>query len=336
MEHAREEAATQETAAPAGAPAPGALPALGPLTPAGVTALQRTIGNAAVGGLMRQRRLQREPTAEQQAEAHKQWQRRADASRLISKHNFLGIPAWLRVDALATELLDRLPADWELAIECIAQLVQGHQDNDLAVALCKNASDEKLKAIAADAGGAKLMFRIVVSMQGLTTSDAEKAQLYRAMTAITRSRGGVPMTIEVITFRSGFKPLDSLGEMWFGAGAKGHTAVIVADLVYSFDERGWVMEGSKGEYMGRNTHRDAIGQVLKVPADDAVAIQDGLNKSIGRGVYFFSGLVCTDATALSLVKVLGALDAKSNPQKFADMLAASGHVDSTNTYAKTP
>jgi hypothetical protein len=49
----------------------------------------------------------------------------------------------------------------------------------------------------------------------------------------------------VITFRSGFKPLDALGEWWFDKGAKGHTAVIVADLVYSFDERGWVMEGSK-------------------------------------------------------------------------------------------
>ena len=112
--------------------------------------------------------------------------------------------------------------------------------------------------------------------------------------------------------------------------------MIVADLVYSFDERGWVMEGSKAEYMGRNTHRDAIGQVLKVPPDDALTIQDGLNKSIGHGVYFFSGLVCTDASAKSLVKVLGEIDAKSNPQKFADMLAASGHVETTNTYAKKP
>jgi len=200
----------------------------------------------------------------------------------------------------------------------------------------KNASDDKLRQIAADPGGAKLMFRIVNTMQGLTTSEAEKAQLYRAMTAITRARGGTPMAVEVITFRSGFKPLDALGEWWFDKGAKGHTAVIVADLVYSFDERGWVMEGSKAEYMGRNTHRDAIGQVLKVPPDDALAIQDGLNKSIGHGVYFFSGLVCTDASAKSLVKVLGEIDAKSNPQKFADMLAASGHVETTNTYAKKP
>jgi hypothetical protein len=173
-------------------------------------------------------------------------------------------------------------------------------------------------------------------MQGFTTSEREKAQLYRAMTAITRSRGATPIGVEVITFRSGFKPLDAAGEWWFGKGAKGHTAVIVADLVYSFDERGWVMEGSKAEYMGRNTHRDAIGQVLRVPPEDALAIQDGLNKAIGHGTYFFSGLVCTDASAKSLVKVLGTIDAKSNPQKFADMLAASGHVETTNTYAKKP
>ena len=93
--------------------------------------------------------LQREPTAEQREAANKQWQRRNDAAGLIRKHNFLGIPAWLDEDDLATELLGRLPADWELAIEAIAQLVQGHQDNDLAVALCKNASDEKLQQIAA-------------------------------------------------------------------------------------------------------------------------------------------------------------------------------------------
>ena len=44
----------------------------------------------------------------------------------------------------------------------------------------------------------------------------------------------------------------------------------------------------------------------------------------------------TDASAKSLVKVLGEIDAKSNPQKFADMLAASGHVVATNTYNKKP
>jgi hypothetical protein len=36
------------------------------------------------------------------------------------------------------------------------------------------------------------------------------------------------------------------------------------------------------------------------------------------------------------VKVLGEIDARSNPQKFADMLAAGGHVETTNAYAKKP
>jgi hypothetical protein len=328
VEHAHEEAATPQTAAPPARSAPEPAPAL---TPAGVTALQRRAGNAAVVAM-----LQREPTAEQREAANKQWQRRSEAAGLIRKHNFLGIPAWLRVDALATELLGRLPADWELAIEAIAQLVQGHQDNDLAVALCANASDEKLLAIASDPGGQKLMFHVVGTMQGLTTNEAEKKQLYRAMTAITRSRGAVPVGVEVITFRSGVAALDAVGEFVFGKGAKGHTAVVVADLVYSFDQRGWAMEGSKADYLARNTHRDAIGQVLRVPPADALAIQDGLNKSIGHGVYLLSGSVCTDATAQSLVRVLGQLDAKHNPQKFADMLAASAHVESTNTYAKKP
>jgi len=42
------------------------------------------------------------------------------------------------------------------------------------------------------------------------------------------------------------------------------------------------------------------------------------------------------ATWRATRKVLGQIDAKSNPQKFADMLAASGHVETTNNYAKTP
>ena len=32
-----------------------------------------------------------------------------------------------------------------------------------------------------------------------------------------------PLGVEVITFRSGVKPLDALGEWWFDKGAKGHT-----------------------------------------------------------------------------------------------------------------
>jgi hypothetical protein len=334
VEHARQEVASEPAALERAAAGPA--PAPGPLTPAGVTVLERTNGNAAVSGLVRGRLLQREPTAEQRAEYEKPWKRSGDARALISKHNFLGIPAWLRVNALATELLGRLPADWELALECIPQLVQGHHASDLAVAQCKNASDDKLKADRQRPGRRQADVQARRHHAGPHHQQGREGPAYRAMTAITRSRGAVPIGVEVITFRSGFKPLDAVGEWWFGKGAKGHTAVIVADLVYSFDERGWGMEGSKAEYMGRNTHRDAIGRVLRVPPDDALAIQDGLNKSIGHGVSFFSGLGCTDASARSLVKVLGAIDAKSNPQKFADMLAASGHVVATNTYNKKP
>jgi hypothetical protein len=138
----------------------------------------------------------------------------------------------------------------------------------------------------------------------------------------------------VITFRSGFAPLDWMGEKVFGKGAKGHTAIAAAGLVYSFDERGWVMEGVQADYMARNTHRDGIGQVLKVKPEDAAGIQRGLNRSIGTGTYLFDGRVCTDATAQSLLDALGKLNGHHNPQRFADDLAASGNVERTITYAK--
>jgi hypothetical protein len=34
------------------------------------------------------------------------------------------------------------------------------------------------------------------------------------------------------------------------------------------------------------------------------------------------------------VRVLGQLNSRHNPQKFADMLADGAHIESTNTYAK--
>lgn len=308
---------------------------IGGVTPLNAAALQRAVGNAAVTRLIQGRSLQRQETQEQrQAAANRVWEIRGEARRLINRHNRLGIPAWLQENALAQELIPRLPRDAEIGISIIEQLVQGHQDSEVAVAICANATDDQLLRIARDPGGGRLLFRLVQSMQGFTTSQAEKAQLYRAMTAITRGRSAVPVTVEVITFRTGFAPLDWVGERIYGRGARGHTAVVVADLVYSFDEHGWFMEGTKTEYMGRNTHRDGIGQVLRVRSEDALVIQDRLNRSIGTGTYFFTGTVCSDATAASLERVLGQVNARHNPQRFADMLAASGHVESTNQYAR--
>jgi hypothetical protein len=312
-------------------PAYGAPTLSGGLTPTTILGLQRTAGNAAVGRL-----LLRQTTAEQErrAAAMTAWERETEAARLISEHSPGGMQGFLRSEALGAALVARLPGDADIAIRVIDQLVQGWKDNDVSIGICMAASDNKLVEIARDAGGAALMFRMVRSMQGFTTSAGEKAQLYRAMTAITRARAGPPVSVEVITFRSGFGVLDWLGETVFGKGAKGHTAVVASGLVYSFDERGWVMEGSKAEYLGRNTHRDAIGQVLRVPPDDGAKILDGLNKAIGHGTYLLSGDVCTDASAKLVEAVLGKLDAKHNPQEFANMLDASGHVESTNNYPK--
>jgi hypothetical protein len=281
-------------------------------TSSGVLAVQRAVGNAAATALIHDNRLQRQQTA----------------TTAATPARPAGV-TW--ITELAKQLVQA--RNWKGAL---AELDEGHGIREaLSVAICETATDAELLEMASDSTGHKLLFRMVGLMQGFFTSEAEKTQLARAMTAITRSQGAVPVTIEVITFRSGFAPLDIAGQAAFGRGAKGHTAVVVADLVYSFDEHGWVMGGSKAEYLARNTYRDAIGQVLRVNAADALAIQDGLNRSVGHGSYYFgSGQVCTDAAASHLARALGQINAHHNPQHFADMLEASGFVVTTHTYPR--
>jgi hypothetical protein len=262
--------------------------------------------------------------------------RQAKVHDLIAEHSPGGMMGVLRVRALAQKLLAGLPANATLVIEVVDAVVQAHKDDELAAELCRAASDQRLAEFARDPVGMRMLFRLVDAMQGVTTSNEGKAQLARAMSAIASARNptGSRVEVEVITFDSGFAPLDFLGQAAFGKGARGHTALVVGGLVYSFDEHGWFMEGAKSAYMARNTHRDAVGQVLSVQPEDARLIQDRLNRSVGTGAYLLDGRVCADAAAEALERALGRVNAHKNPQRFKDDLAASGRVVHTNTYRR--
>lgn len=258
-----------------------------------------------------------------------------EVSKLIAKHQTLKI---LDEAGLARDLASRLPGDPYFVMTVIQNLYWWHQRDETSVELCQLLGNDELVSIASSPAGRALLLLMVSEMQGVHTSGGDKKQAQRAMHAISKARiaSGNRVEIEVLTFRRGFAPLDAAGEYLFGKGAKGHTAVVAGGIAYSFDERGWIVAGTKDEYLAENTYRDAIGQVLDMPEEDAEKVQAALDASVGTGTYLFNkgSHVCTDEAARALEAALGKLDAKHNPQEFARTLEATGKVSHTNNYPK--
>ena len=258
-----------------------------------------------------------------------------ELSKLIAKHKTL---KFLDEAGLAKDLATHLPADPYFVMTVIQNLYFSHQKDGTSVELGKWLADDDLVAIASSPAGRSLLLEMVSTMQGVTTSADDKKQAQRMMRAISKARiaSGQRVEIEVLTFRWGSAVLDAGGQYLFGKGAKGHTAVVAGGIAYSFDARGWVVAGTKAEYLDQNTFRDAIGQVLDVPEEDAEKVQSALDASVGTMTYLFNkgNHVCTDETARTLEAALGTLDSKHSPQEFAKVLAATGKVRQTYNYPK--
>lgn len=259
----------------------------------------------------------------------------ADVDKLIAKHQTLKI---LDEAGLAKDLATHLPADPAFVRAVIKALYWWHQRDATSVEVCKLLSEADLVSLGAGSEGRALILLMVSEMQGVHTSADDKKQAQRAMHALSKAAiaQGRGVEIEVLTFRRGFAPLDWAGEHLFGKGAKGHTAVVAGGIAYSFDERGWIVAGTKESYLAENTYRDAIGQVLDVPEADAEKVQAALDDSVGTGTYLANkgAHVCTDEAARALEAALGTLNAKHNPQEFAKTLDATGKVKKTIDYPK--
>ena len=258
-----------------------------------------------------------------------------EVPKLIAKHQTL---KFLDEAGLAKDLAGYLPGDPYFVMTVIQNLYWWHQRDASSVELGKLLADGDLVGIASNPRGQALLLLMVSEMQGIHTSAGDKKQAQRVMRAVSKARiaSGHKVEIEVLTFRRGFAPLDAAGEYLFGKGAKGHTAVVAGGIAYSFDERGWIVAGTKQEYLDENTYRDAIGQVLDVPETDAEKVQEALDRSVGTGTYLLNKgkHVCTDEAARALEAALGKLNAKHNPQEFAKTLAATGKVKQTVNYPK--
>ena len=295
---------------------------------------QHLSGNAAVVRSLRQPLVQRDPPEGDAApdEATALIERFSKASSIP----FVG-PTVDR-DGLFQELVSKLPTQANLVISVIDKVKSSpYKLKNVETGLCTAMSDDVLAAAAVDPAGEQLVFKLVRAMQGFTTSAAEKTQLYRAMTALSKAENAKAgkVEVEVITFEWG-GALDSIGQTVFREGTRGHTAVVVSGLAYSFAGKGWESEGTKSEYLGKNTQRDATGQVLNIPEPDAKKVQDRLNGFVGTGAYLTNadGNVCVDEAARALEVAIGTIDAQRSPQVLKYKLEGMGVVRTTNFYPR--
>ena len=261
---------------------------------------------------------------------------------LIAKHTSWGN---LRERELATDLLALLIAGRSAFAGRVMDALENADRDDVATHLLEVADDDaKLQAIARDPGGRAFLLRLVREMFGGVTTDDEREQMQRVMRLVTSADREVAdaagadqapaqtVEVEVITFLYGSAALDAIGTVL--AGARGHTAITIGDLAYSF-ELGWSGGRTRAEYLGANRHRDAVGQVLALSVDDVRTIQDKLNKSIGKGFYAVGGDICTDSSAQALEGVLTTLGPDSwDPGSFVGMLDATGKVKAHRFYPK--
>jgi hypothetical protein len=337
-EQTHEARSEPEPAAPATRPVADA--ATPPLV-AEILRLQRTAGNAAVGRLLARSPAPAPPVI--------------TARSVVDKYDH-----WYGLDhaGLGRDLLGRLPQGAALVQE-VFNLVSWSNRDDVAEALCDAATDRELRAIAADEAGRDALRRVVRELLSGWTSANENRQMRRVMAIVSEqaplvdSPAGKTIEIEVVTFDKGGAAMDWAGQkaapvVWnlmfwrskdrrqqFGAGSRGHTAIIVGGLAYSYEGSGWRVGQNKVEYMTEATaHRPATSQVLLLPIDDARKIQRHLDAAANTGVYLLGGEICSDATGTALEQVLGKLSKDANPQHLKNQLAQSGRVASERDYAQ--
>lgn len=295
--------------------------------------LQRTIGNAAVGRMLARK------TADERDKA---------SAALIDTHTDWGD---LDEEAMGKALLAMLFTD-PVGVHDAFDALGSTDRDDVALALCVAATDEELARAAADKDGREALRRVVRELLAGWSSADENAQMRRVMSIISDQvpqvddgRGAKTIEIEIVTFDKGGAVMDFLGEnaagpVWsafawrsdekrnqFGEGSRGHTAILVGDLAYSYEGSGWRVGQNVKEYMSEATKdRDATGQVLLLPLADARKIQKHLDAAANTGVYLFGGEICSDATGTALEEVLGRLSKDANPQHLKQQIAATGRV----------
>ena len=254
----------------------------------------------------------------------------AAAAAMVARHT-----SWGHLDrhGLAVDMIGLLPADPGLFEEVFAATSSNARD-DVAgeiVALLRAAPDPQARVTALAAGGGRhALLRVVRELQAGWTFDSEARDMrdvlvwLEATTPTVSRYGSATIEIEVITFDHGVGALDWAGEHLFGRGAKGHTAIFVGGLAYSFDEAGWEVGATKDEYLrqSENTSRDGTGQVLDISMHDARVIQNALDRAANGGVYLLGGDVCSDATGRALNTILRSLRLDHNPAHLRAQLAA--------------
>ncbi len=245
----------------------------------------------------------------------------------------------LREEELAKSLLKLLNSssdNFVLVYNVLEQLSQENNADDVSLAFFKAANNEQITKIAKSSDGRYLMLRMVHKLFKGDMSDSERKQMKRIMKLITKidninlKNNNKTPQVEIITYLKGGSFLDSIG-----FGAKGHTAVAIGDLIYSF-EAGWRVGITKADYLNAKSlnEKPGIGQVLNLTPKQVAILQQEFNGLCGEGYYLISGDICTDSVGNVLKKILTKLKSGWNPQKFVDYLDDTGKVKDYKFYPK--
>jgi outer membrane protein OmpA-like peptidoglycan-associated protein len=239
--------------------------------------------------------------------------------------------------ALAYALLDRLQDGQGQLVDRVFDALESGDRKAVTRFMLMEAGDAQLQAIASDPAGRAFLLRLVREMDASLTVGHQRSELRRLMEIITAAdrdhAGAKPVEVEVLTFLTGDGDWGGLGVL------RGHTAIAIGGLIYSYEAgfEAWSCGRTRDEYLrAKSGEHHGVGQVLRVPQEDAHLIQDRLNRACSGGAYLISGDICSDAAAGVLEEVLTGLGAPGwSTGALVRALDATGKVAAHRFYPMT-
>lgn len=325
-----------------------------------VIAMQQGAGNAAVARALAPRRaLARSPAQE----------------FIDTRAGWLG--AGIDEEKIGKDLVnDHLVPD-PAFVDTVLNTLESADRDDVALAMIEEGDMSKLREAARNPTGRRVLLRAVRELGGGWTTSGEAGRMRELLDVINeenaRADGAARnIEVEVITFETG--SLDAIGRgvdsatgaidavnsavglpvvpnptgdltqgltgrRQLGPGVRGHTALSVDGVIYSFENE-WNIGGTRDEYIAAKVAGGFFGTglVVQVSAEGARQLQAALVGRVDEGAYLVGGEgICVDAAAAQLQKILPGIPGhpRFDVQAFHNNLDASGLVTARRRYDNT-
>jgi hypothetical protein len=122
----------------------------------------------------------------------------------------------------------------------------------------------------------------------------------------------------------------------------GHQAISIDGITYSFGETGTWWEGNTNDYLGKNTFRNGVGQVLNLTQSEAAGVLKAIKADEALGKQTFTPTNNCTTKVRQVLEVgthrqfrFGGPGGFFAPGDFRQMLDFLGYVTQTNEYPKS-